>query len=52
MEKNLHSGHRQRMKQDFLRTLKKSRKIELSYLRQGMIQEIFDAVLQIIAPLV
>ena len=40
------------MKQDFLRTLKKSRKIELSYLRQGMIQEIFDAVLQIIAPLV
>jgi cardiolipin synthase len=40
------------MKQDFLRTLKKSRKIELSVLRQGVIQEVFDAVLQIIAPLV
>lgn len=40
------------MKQDFLRTLKKSRKIELSFLRQGVFQEIFDAVLQIMAPLV
>lgn len=40
------------MKQDFLRTLKKSRKIELSFLRQGFLQEVFDAVLQIIAPLV
>ncbi|MBE5955785.1 MAG: cardiolipin synthase [Lachnospiraceae bacterium] len=40
------------MKQDFLRTLKKSRKIELSVLRQGLLQEVFDAVLQIIAPLV
>ena len=39
------------MKQDFLRTLKKSRKIELSFLRQGLLQEVFDAVLQIIAPL-
>ncbi len=40
------------MKQDFLRTLKKSRKMELSFLRQGLIAEVFDALLQIIAPLV
>lgn len=40
------------MKQDFLRTLKKSRKIELSFLRQGIIQEIFDAILSVLAPLV
>ena len=40
------------MKQDFLHTLKKCRKIELSVLKQGVFQEMFDAVLQIIAPLV
>lgn len=40
------------MKCDFLHTLKKSRKIELSFLRQGVLQEILDAVLKVIAPLV
>lgn len=40
------------MKQDFLDTLKKCRKIELVFLKQGLIQEVLDAVLSVMAPLV
>lgn len=40
------------MKQDFLHTLKKCRKIELVFLKQGFLQRVFDAILSVIAPLV
>lgn len=40
------------MKNDFLETMKKSRKMELRYMRQGLIQGFFDSVLSIISPLV
>ena len=40
------------MKQDFLDTLKKCKKIELVFLKQGLIQEVLDAVLSVMAPLV
>lgn len=40
------------MKEDFLQTLKKCRKIELFFLKQGFFQTVFDAILSVIAPLV
>lgn len=40
------------VKNDFLETLKRARKIELKFLRQGLLAEIFDSILAIISPLV
>lgn len=40
------------MKEDFLQTLKKCRKIELFFLKQGFFQTVFDSILSVIAPLV
>lgn len=40
------------VKRDFMDTMKRARKIELKYLRQGLLAEILDSILAIISPLV
>lgn len=40
------------VKHDFLETMKRARKIELKYLRQGILAEMFDSILAIMSPLV
>lgn len=40
------------MKTDFLETMKKSRKMELRYMKQGLIHRFIDALLSIFSPLV